>query len=105
MDDEILQRAQQDVQQADGALREVERRTAQDRRRSGRPGGRRISDVPPDWVSVTEYAYRHSVDRRTVYKWMRAGLIEFYQVELLIRIRNVAPATENRTSAVHASTS
>lgn len=84
---------------------EVERRGLTPRRRSGRDGGRRAGDIPQDYVSVTEYALRHSVDRRTVYKWMANGLVEFYRVEQLIRIRNVKPDTEKATSAVHPSTS
>jgi hypothetical protein len=75
-----------------------------DRRCALRPrpinNGRRATDPAPDWVSVTEYARRHSVDRGTVYKWLRHGLLDHYQVEAVLRIRNVPPRKTPRPSAV-----
>jgi hypothetical protein len=68
--------------------RRVDRPT---RRRNPRLGGRRKYDAPAEWVSVTEYAARHSVHRTTVYKWRDLGLLECYQVENVVRIRNIPP--------------
>lgn len=101
---DTLPRADQSTVAGDQVRAEAERRQRYRRART-RPGGRRGDDIPKDYVSVTEYAHRHSVDRRTVYKWMTNGNVDFYQVEALIRIRNVPPRNEGHTLAVHPSTS
>lgn len=46
------------------------------------------------WVSVMTYAEIHHVDRHTVYKWLDAGLLHYYQIGRLIRIKNEPPANE-----------
>lgn len=68
-----------------------ERRTQPDRRILPRPGGRRATDPPADWLSVTDYARVHGVSRRTVQKWLRANILLIYKVGTLIRIRNLPP--------------
>jgi len=74
-----------------------------DRRGHARQGGRRATDVPADWVSISEYARRYGVDRSTVRKWLSVpavetpqrslsnGILEFYRAPAVIRIRNVPP--------------
>lgn len=51
----------------------------------------KASDPPAEWVSVSDYARTHSVSRNTVRKWMRARLLEFYKVDVIVRIKNVPP--------------
>lgn len=69
----------------------VDRRQRPDRRILPRPGGRRATDPPADWLSVTDYARVHGVSRTTVNKWMRAAILQTYRVGKLIRIRNIPP--------------
>lgn len=63
----------------------------------GRRHAQCLSDVPKDYIRVTEYAKRHSINRKTVFKWMGHGLVDYYQVlapgcvKPLIRVRNVPP--------------
>lgn len=70
---------------------------AEDLLARGRRRAARVSDVPKDYIGVTEYATRHSVNRKTVFKWMGHGLVDYYQVlapgsvKPLIRVRNVPP--------------
>jgi hypothetical protein len=62
-----------------------------DRRKSSRPGSRRADDPPPDWLSISDFAKRYGIDRGTVYKWLRAQLLDVYRVDTLLRIRNLPP--------------
>jgi excisionase family DNA binding protein len=83
-----------DADQAHPPAVAVERRqNGPNRRRMPRPGGRRATDPPAEWLSITEYACRHSVSRHTVYKWLREGLLEHYAVETVVRIRNRPPSS------------
>jgi hypothetical protein len=61
------------------------------RRSSARRGGRRASDLPPEWLSVSDYAHCYGVDRDTVHKWLQADLLESFRVGKLIRIRHTPP--------------
>lgn len=72
-----------------------ERRRQPERRQSNRGGGRRATDPPVEWLSITDYATVYGVSRTTVYKWLKAGLLETYQRADLIRIRH-RPPTEMR---------
>ena len=45
----------------------------------------------PAWVSITAYAALQAVSRKTVYKWLEAGLLITYRVGRLIRVRNQPP--------------
>jgi hypothetical protein len=56
-----------------------------------RRGGRRASDPPADWLSVTDYAARFGVDRSTVYKWLGEDLLETYRMDNILRIKNLPP--------------
>jgi excisionase family DNA binding protein len=69
----------------------VERRHQADRRSFPRPGGRRATDPPADWLSITDFAARYGVHRATVYKWLSANLLHIYRVGGLTRIRNLPP--------------
>jgi hypothetical protein len=62
-----------------------------DRRKVPRPGGRRETDEPCEWLSISDYARRYGVDRATVYKWLRADILLIYRVKTLVRIRNLPP--------------
>lgn len=68
-----------------------ERRGQGDRRLSPRVGGRRASDIPAEYVTVTEFARRYGVGRDTVHKWIGAGILRFYRVETVVRVRNLPP--------------
>jgi hypothetical protein len=64
------------------------------------------------WVSVSEYAESYSVNRKTVYKWARAGLVTLHRiivpggVKPIVRVENrpptVTPQPEERTDAADA---
>jgi hypothetical protein len=61
-----------------------------DRRRTlARPGGRRASDPPAEWITIAAYAVRYGVNRHIVYKWLAAHLLDIYEVGSLLRIRNL----------------
>lgn len=63
-----------------------------DRRRTlSRPGGRRATDPPADWISIAAYAVRYGVNRHTVYKWLDADILDTYQAGSILRIRNLPP--------------
>jgi hypothetical protein len=68
-----------------------ERRQQPDRRAPDRKGGRRATDVQPEWISVGVFARLYGVDRRTVRKWLACELLDIYRVGALIRIRNLPP--------------
>jgi hypothetical protein len=53
--------------------------------------------MPSAWISVTTYGQKHGVDRKTVHKWLAAGLLEFYRVERLIRVKDVPPRERRKT--------
>jgi len=61
--------------------------------------GRRDTDPPAEWLSVTAYARVHGVSRRTVQKWLRAAILKTYRVGTLIRIRNIPPDEHQSTCA------
>lgn len=48
--------------------------------------------MPAQWVSVTTYAETFSVSQDTVYKWMKAGLLDTMRVGRLIRVKPIPPA-------------
>lgn len=62
-----------------------------DRRKTARVGGRRANDPPPDWISISAFARKYGVDRSIVYKWLRAQVLDTYEVGTLLRIRNLPP--------------
>lgn len=62
-----------------------------DRRRMPRFGGRRRTDSRAEWMSVTNFAEKYGIDRKTVRKWLRAEILLTYQVGLLIRVRDLPP--------------
>lgn len=43
------------------------------------------------WISISRYAQLYGVSRPTVYKWLRAGLLETWKVRRCVRIRNQKP--------------
>lgn len=50
------------------------------------------------WVSIRTYAQQHETSRKTVYKWMEAGLVDIFRVGRFIRVKNQPPA-DRRSSA------
>lgn len=62
-----------------------------------------------EWVPVTKYATHHSVNRKTVGKWMRAGLVEYYRAVVpgcrkpVIRVRNMPPRSSSEEKTAEAS--
>lgn len=66
--------------------------SAPDRRRTlARPGGRRASDPQAEWVNISLYAERYGISRYTVYKWLDAKVLRFYEAPGVLRIRNLPP--------------
>ena len=68
----------------------LERRHTQDRRALPR-GGRRSTDPPAEWLSITAYAQQYGVTRGTVYKWLTSNLLCTYRLGPVRRIRNLPP--------------
>jgi hypothetical protein len=50
-----------------------------------------------EWVTITEYAVIYAVSRPTVYKWMDAGLLETFQVEHTVRVKNRPPVNPRQS--------
>lgn len=50
-------------------------------------------DHAAHWISISRYAVLYGVSRTTVYKWIRAGMVERFQAEKVVRIRNQKPRT------------
>lgn len=45
----------------------------------------------PRWLTVTAYARAYSVNRKTVYKWLDAGLLTTFTAYKTIRIADSPP--------------
>ena len=45
----------------------------------------------PEWLSIKEYALAYNVHRNTVAKWREHGLLETWQTQHTVRIRNQPP--------------
>lgn len=43
------------------------------------------------WISISQYARIYGVSRPTVYKWLRAGLLETWRVRRCVRVKNQEP--------------
>lgn len=43
------------------------------------------------WLSITAYAEKYAVSRRTVYKWIDCGLVDAFKVERVIRLKDFPP--------------
>ena len=52
-----------------------------------------MTQLPDDalWVNISTYAVLYAVDRKTVYKWLAAGLLERWRVGMVVRIKNQPP--------------
>lgn len=46
------------------------------------------------WLSITDYAQTYGVERKTVYKWLEAGLLITYRVGRLIRVKHQPPTVQ-----------
>lgn len=57
----------------------------------------------PRWVSISAYARIYGVDRRTVYKWLDAGLLTVYRVDRVVRIKALPPLPAMRRNPVKTS--
>lgn len=64
-----------------------------DRRQLPRPGGRRDTDPPSEWLTIRRYALTYGANRKTVFKWLDQGLLEWYRVGFFLRVKNQPPAT------------
>lgn len=49
---------------------------------------------PEVWISISRYAQLYGVSRPTVYKWLKAGLLQQYKVQRVIRVLNQDPRPE-----------
>lgn len=45
----------------------------------------------PGWLTIKAYCRHYAIDRGTVYKWLRAGLLTTYRVGRLVRIKHEPP--------------
>lgn len=45
----------------------------------------------PVWVSIKDYAAIYGVHRKTVHKWLDAGLLDTYRVGRCIRVKHQLP--------------
>jgi hypothetical protein len=52
------------------------------------------------WISVTKYCGRYDLDRKTVYKYLDAGLLESWQVGRVLRVANHPPLAAKRQRQV-----
>ena len=48
------------------------------------------------WVSVTRYCELYDVNRKTVYKFLDAGLLRSWQVGRVLRVQNQPPHAVTR---------
>jgi excisionase family DNA binding protein len=55
------------------------------------------------WVSISQYARLYGIDRRTVYKWLDAGLLTVYRVDRVVRIKALPPLPAMRRNPVKTS--
>lgn len=74
------------------ARRINERRTwaepvAKDRRQKPR----RACDVEQEWLTISGYAKKYNANRRTVYKWIAAGLLTTFKVGYVVRVKDLPP--------------
>jgi excisionase family DNA binding protein len=46
---------------------------------------------PARWISISQYARLYGVSRPTVYKWLKAGLLETWKVGQCVRVLNRRP--------------
>lgn len=53
------------------------------------------------WITVTAYAQAYGVCRHTVYKWIREGLLDTYQVGKVRRLKKMPPRTIKVSVGVH----
>ena len=47
--------------------------------------------TPREYLTISHYAHIHDVGRQTVFKWMRAGLLDWYREGKVIRVKNQPP--------------
>ncbi len=52
----------------------------------------------PIWVSISTYAVLYQANRKTVYKWLEAGLLETFRVGRCIRVLNQPPRDRRQPS-------
>lgn len=50
-----------------------------------------VDRVLREWISVSRYATKYGISRHTLYKWMDAGVVHFYRVERVVRVRDQPP--------------
>lgn len=57
------------------------------------------SPPPPRvWLTIAHYCVLYDVDRKTVWKYVDAGLLSYWQVGRIIRIANVPPHDPENTN-------
>lgn len=49
--------------------------------------------MTPAWLSISAYSRLYQVDRKTVRKWLDAGLLKTFRVHSVIRVANTPPKT------------
>lgn len=72
---------------------------------------RRPIEADVEWVSRQEYCRRHSIERRTLLKWMRHGMVTYYAALVpgerkpTIRVKDEPPTSGRGNSSEHRVTS
>lgn len=60
---------------------------------------RRASDWPIEWITVSLFARKYGIDRRTVYKWLDMELLETYRIGAVTRVRDLKPPHKKQQAA------
>lgn len=55
---------------------------------------------PAVWINISRYARAYGVDRKTVYKWLAAGLLESWRVGMVVRIKHQPPTERRETPRI-----
>jgi hypothetical protein len=55
-----------------------------------------------EWLTRRAYAVKYGVSRRTVWKWLDAGILESFRVGTLTRIRDLPPDQHKKSSDMNA---
>jgi hypothetical protein len=51
----------------------------------------RVLGPRPDWLSLSAYGRRYSVDRKTVAKWVVEGRLDVFRAGGVVRVSNQPP--------------
>lgn len=67
-------------------------------RRYGHTGCHSWDTTGPGWLPTSRYAQAYGITRHTVYKWLRLGILTWYRIGQVTRIKNLPPDQHSGTS-------